>query len=31
MPRTVLWMGQQAVHEAEHHRTDIEDNHRTVA
>ena len=25
MLRTVRWMGQQAVHEVEHHRTDIED------
>jgi DinB superfamily len=26
MERTLLWMGQQAVHETEHHRTDIDEN-----
>jgi hypothetical protein len=26
IPRTLLWMGQQAVHEAEHHLTDITEN-----
>jgi hypothetical protein len=26
----LLWMGQQAVHEAEHHRRDIEDNLRLL-
>ena len=30
MPRTIRWMGQQAVHETEHHRADIEENHRRV-
>jgi hypothetical protein len=29
-PQTLLWMGQQAVHEAEHHRRDIEDNVRLL-
>ncbi len=26
IPRTLLWMGQQAVHETEHHLTDIREN-----
>jgi DinB superfamily len=26
MPRTLLWMGQQAIHETEHHLTDIREN-----
>jgi DinB superfamily len=25
-PRTLLWVGQQTVHEAEHHRADVEEN-----
>jgi hypothetical protein len=30
IPRTILWMGQQAVHEVEHHRADIDENHRAL-
>ena len=31
LARTVGWMGQQAVHEVEHHLGDIEENQRTLA
>jgi hypothetical protein len=31
LPRTLLWMGRQAVHEVEHHLEDIRDNVRTLA
>jgi DinB superfamily len=30
-PRTLLWMGRQAVHEVEHHLGDIQENLRTLA
>jgi hypothetical protein len=30
MRRTLLWMGQQAVHEVEHHGTDVMQNHRML-
>jgi hypothetical protein len=31
LPRTLLWMGRQAVHEVEHHLGDIRDNVRTLS